>query len=98
MSGRNTTLTTGASQISQADLARLEQEQQLHAHQQRRAARVVAASSLNIDDCRLLLDILGLDRSVVQAAKSERLTPPAAPAAPATPAAPPTRRRRSRAA
>lgn len=86
MSGRNTTLTTGANQISQADLARLEQEQQLHAERQRKAARVVAASSLNPDDCRMLLEILGLDNDVVRAARTQRPAPPT------------TRRRRNRAA
>jgi hypothetical protein len=67
--------------ISEADLARIEAEEKLHAKQQRSAVRVVAASSIDVEDCRMLLSILGLDKSVVAAARSE--TSAAAPASPA---------------
>jgi len=54
--------------ISESDRARIEAEEKLHATQQRSAVRVVAASSLDANDCRTLLSILGLeDEAVVQA-------------------------------
>jgi hypothetical protein len=86
MSGRITTLSTDGTTISQADLARIEAEERLHAEQQRKAARVIAAGARDVDDCRMLLDMLGLDHEVVIAARTAPAT-----AAPAT-------RRRSRAA
>jgi hypothetical protein len=61
--------------ISQADLARIEAEEQLHSEQQRRAVRVVAATAHDADDCRMLLSILGLDTSIVTAARSEHPAP-----------------------
>jgi len=73
--------------ISEADLARIEAEEQLHAHQKRGAVRVVAASAIDADDCRMLLSILGLDRETVAEARSEMARP-----------APPKRPRRRRAA
>jgi hypothetical protein len=57
--------------ISQADLARIEAEEKLHAEQQRKAVRVVAASSVDAEDCRMLLSILGLDREIVASAKAD---------------------------
>jgi hypothetical protein len=57
--------------ISQTDLARIEAEETLHASQQRSAVRVVAASSLDAEDCRTLLSILGLDIEVAEAARAE---------------------------
>jgi hypothetical protein len=74
--------------ISEADLARIEAEEKLHAKQQRSAVRVVAASSIDVEDCRTLLSILGLDKSVVAAARSEMSA-----AAPASPAAKRPRKR-----
>lgn len=67
--------------ISQADLDRIEAEERMHADQQRRAARVVASASLDVDDARMLLDMLGISTEVVAAAKA---------------AGPPAVRRRSR--
>jgi hypothetical protein len=72
--------------ISAADLARMQAEEELHAEWQRKAARVIAGSSLDLDDCRTLLDMLGLDTEVVAQARHG--------AAPAKPA----RRRRATAA
>jgi hypothetical protein len=86
MSGRITTLSTDGTTISQADMQRIEAEERLHAEQQRKAARAVAAGARDVDDCRMLLDMLGLDREVVAAARQ-------APATPTT-----ASRRRSRAA
>jgi hypothetical protein len=62
--------------ISEADLARIDAEEQLHAQQQRAAVRVVAGGSLDVDDCRMLLSMLGLTAETVQAARA-----PVAPSA-----------------
>jgi hypothetical protein len=89
MTGRITTLATEASTISQADLERIAAEERLHAEQQRKAARVIAATAHDVDDARMLLDMLGLGPEVITAARK-------------APAESPTRttgtRRRSRAA
>jgi hypothetical protein len=61
--------------ISETDLARIEAEDALHAEQQRGAVRVVAASSLDADDCRTLLAMLGLDREIVAAARAKTAAP-----------------------
>ncbi|SHG11702.1 hypothetical protein SAMN05443575_1417 [Jatrophihabitans endophyticus] len=68
--------------ISQADLARIEAEEELHAKQRRSAVRVIAASSLDAEDCRTLLSILGLDDATVRAAHAELQPVAAATAAP----------------
>ena len=93
MTGRITTLSMDGTLISQADIARMEQEELLHGQHQRQAARVIAAAARDADDCRTLLDMLGLDHDVVVAARKE--CGPSADAAARTPRAP---RRRSRAA
>ena len=72
MSGRITTLSTEASTISQADLDRIEAEERLHTEQQRRTARVVAACAKDADDCRTLLEMLGLGREVIAAARQAK--------------------------
>jgi hypothetical protein len=72
MTGRITTLATEGSTISQADLERIAAEERLHAEQQRKAARVVAASALDGADARTLLDMLGLGHDVLVAARKER--------------------------
>lgn len=86
MTGRTTTLSTEGTTISQTDLKRIAAEERLHAEQQRKAARVIAAAARDAADARELLDMLGLDHDVQLAARKER-------AARAT-----TTRRRSRAA
>lgn len=63
--------------ISQADLARIEAEEKLHTEQQRSAVKVVASAALDAEDCRTLLSILGLDGSVVAAARAELVPAPA---------------------
>ncbi|HEY8302249.1 MAG TPA: hypothetical protein VIG48_10145 [Jatrophihabitans sp.] len=93
MTGRSSSLSMDGTIISQADIARMEQEEQLHAQRQRQAARVVAAAAHDADDCRTLLDMLGLDHDVVVAARKE--CEPSVAAAPRTPR---PSRRRSRAA
>jgi hypothetical protein len=86
MTGRVATMSMDGTPISQADIQRIEEEERLHRARQRKAALVVAATAHDADDCRLLLDILGLGQDVVRAARTEH-------AAAAT-----TPRRRSRAA
>jgi hypothetical protein len=71
MTARLGTLSIDGTPISEADLARIEAEEKLHAQQQRSAVRVVAAGALDADDCRTLLSILGLDGTVVAAARAE---------------------------
>jgi len=85
MTGRSA-LSMDGTPISQADIARMEEEERLHAERQRQAARVIAAAAHDVDDCRTLLDMLGLGHDVVVAARKEIHAPAS------------TRRRRSRAA
>ena len=68
MTARVGSLSVDGSPISEADLHRLEAEEAMHSEWQRRAARVIAGSAKDVQDCRLLLDILGLDRATVAAA------------------------------
>jgi hypothetical protein len=70
MSGR-ITMTVDGTPVSDADLARMHAEEELHAEWQRRTVRVVAASATDAEDCRMLLSILGLDDDVVAQAKAE---------------------------
>ena len=78
MTRRTAASATDTTPISTADRQRIEAEERLHAEHQRRTARVVAAAALDVDDCRMLLDILGLDTTIVAAARSDR--PSAVPA------------------
>jgi sRNA-binding protein len=72
MTGRIATMSMDGTPISQADIERIEEEERLHAEQKRKAARVIASSARDLDDCKMLLDILGLDSEVVRAARDER--------------------------
>ena len=87
MTARIGSMSIDGTPISEADVARIEAEEKLHSDQQRRAVRVVAASSMDADDCRMLLSVLGLDAQVVTDARAEMRS-----------AAPPKRSRRRRAA
>jgi hypothetical protein len=71
MTARIGSMSIDGTPISEADLARIEAEEKLHAQQQRAAVRVIAGCALDADDCRTLLSILGLDRDVVAAARAE---------------------------
>ncbi len=71
MTARIGTMSIDGTPISQADLARIEAEEKLHAEQQRKAVKVVAGASLDADDCRTLLSILGLDREIVASARAQ---------------------------
>lgn len=61
--------------ISNTDRARIEAEDQLHSEHQRSAVRVVAAASVGIEDCRVLLSMLGLDGAVTAAARARGRAP-----------------------
>ena len=63
------TMSIDGTPISQADMARLAAEEKLHEQQQRQAARVVASASLDVDDCRMLLSLLGLGDDIVRDAR-----------------------------
>ena len=94
MTGRIGAMSIDGTLISEADVARIEAEEALHAEWQRKAARVVAGASHDLDDCRQLLSMLGLDRDVLVHALGElRGAAVAAPAA-SPPAAKPARKRR----
>jgi hypothetical protein len=94
MTARVGTMSVDGTPISQADLARIEAEEKLHAEQQRRAVQVVAAAASDVDDCRTLLSMLGLGHDVVAAARLELRPAVAAPAVAAAPPAPKRARKR----
>lgn len=71
MTARIGTMSIDGTPISEADLARIEAEEKLHADQQRSAVRVVAAGATDVADCRTLLAMLGLDRAIVESARAE---------------------------
>lgn len=96
MTARVGTMSVDGTPISQADLARIEAEEKLHAEQQRRAVQVIAAAAHDVDDCRMLLSVLGLGSDVVAAARRELRTPAVAAAPAAVPA--PAKRPRKRSA
>jgi hypothetical protein len=77
MTGRLATMSMDGTPISQADIARMEEEERHLAERQRQAARVIAASAQDVHDARLLLDILGLDHDVISAARCELRERPA---------------------
>ena len=77
MTARIGTMSIDGTPISEADLARIAAEEELHAARERSAAWVIAGSALDVDDCRVLLSILGLDRDTVAAARAQRARRPA---------------------
>lgn len=64
-------MTVDGTPVSDADIARMQAEEQLHSEWQRRTVRVVAAAASDAQDCRMLLSILGLDTRVVAEARAE---------------------------
>lgn len=64
MTGRIGAMSIDGTPISQADVARMEADEALHAEWQRKAVRVIAGSATDADDCRALLSMLGLDGQV----------------------------------
>lgn len=69
MTGQLGAMSIDGTPISRADVARMEAEEALHAEWQRKAARVIAASSTDVEDCRELLSMLGLGMQVVRDAR-----------------------------
>ena len=78
MTGRIAAMSMDGTPISQADVARIEEEERLHAEQKVKTARVIAACARDADDCRMLLDILGLDEDVIRTARKASVHPVAA--------------------
>jgi hypothetical protein len=70
MTALNGSTSIDGTPISDADRVRIDAEEQLHAQQQRAAVRVVAGASLDAEDCRVLLSMLGLTGETVQAARA----------------------------
>jgi hypothetical protein len=79
MTGQLGAMSIDGTPISRADVQRMEAEEALHAEWQRKAARVIAASSADAAECRELLAMLGLGLQVVRDARNAR--PPATPRA-----------------
>ena len=71
MTARIGTMSIDGTPISEADLARIDAEEKLHAEQQRRAVWVVAGAALDVADCTTLLSILGLGPDAVAAARGQ---------------------------
>ena len=72
MTGRIGAMSIDGTLVSETDIARMHAEEALHAQWQCKAARVVAASSLNLSDCRELLAMLGLGPEVVAQAREAK--------------------------
>jgi hypothetical protein len=72
MTSRIAAMSVDGTPISDADMARMRAEEELHAGYARRTARVVASASQDTDDCRMLLSMLGLGDDVVAAARADR--------------------------
>jgi hypothetical protein len=58
--------------ISETDLARISAEARLHEDLQRRTVRVIAGAAHDAQDCRILLDMLGIGPTAIQAARAVR--------------------------
>lgn len=92
MTARAGSMSIDGTPISQADRARMQADEALQRQRQHQAVRVIAGQAQDVDDCRLLLDILGLGPQVVAAALGRE------PGVSAKPAAKSGNRRRGRAA
>lgn len=71
MTGHIGAMSLDGTPISQADLDRMAAEERLYAERQRQTVRVVAACARDVDDCRTLLAMLGLDDATISAARAE---------------------------
>ena len=71
MTGHIAAMTIDGTPVSDADIARLHAEEALHAEWRRKTVRVIASTAKSVEDCRMLLDILGLDTDVVREARAE---------------------------
>lgn len=70
MTVRAGAMSIDGSPISAADRARMASEEATLKARQLKAVRVIAAQAQDVADCRLLLDVLGLDPSVVAEARA----------------------------
>lgn len=71
MTGRIAAMSLDGSPISQADLDRITEEERLYAERQRRTVCVVASAAHDAADCKVLLDMLGLDAATIAAARAD---------------------------
>lgn len=63
-------LSVDGTPISHTDLARIEAEEKLHEEMQIKTVRVIAGAARDAAECRTILDMLGIDASAVEAARS----------------------------
>jgi hypothetical protein len=79
MTGRIAAMSLDGTPISQTDLDRMAEEERLYAERQRRTVRVIASAARDAEDCKMLLDMLGLDAATIAAARTD--LPHSAPSA-----------------
>ena len=79
MTGRIAAMSLDGTPISQTDLDRMAEEERLYAERQRQTVRVVASAARDAQDCKMLLDMLGLDAATIAAARAD--LPHSAPSA-----------------
>jgi hypothetical protein len=71
MTGRIAAMSLDGTPISQTDLDRMAEEERLYAERQRQTVRVVASAARDAQDCKMLLDMLGLDAATIAAARAD---------------------------
>jgi hypothetical protein len=71
MTGHIAAMSLDGTPISQADLDRMAEEERLHAERQRQTVRVIASAARDAADCKMLLDMLGLDGAIIAAARAD---------------------------
>ena len=59
------------SRLSDAESARMEAESALHAANRRKAVRAVAGSSENLEEARMMFEMLGIQEAELVAARAE---------------------------
>jgi hypothetical protein len=79
MTGRIAAMSLDGTPISQTDLDRMAEEERLYAERQRQTVRVIASAARDAEDCKMLLDMLGLDAATIAAARAD--LPHSAPSA-----------------
>jgi hypothetical protein len=79
MTGRIAAMSRDGTPISQTDLDRMAEEERLYAERQRQTVRVIASAARDAEDCKMLLDMLGLDAATIAAARAD--LPHSAPSA-----------------
>jgi hypothetical protein len=79
MTGRTAAMSLDGTPISQTDLDRMAEEERLYAERQRQTVRVIASAARDAEDCKMLLDMLGLDAATIAAARAD--LPHSAPSA-----------------